>query len=162
MKNEDIMNLAISVADDTMTKGYGGPFGAVITDTEGNIVATGSNHVIRNNDPTAHGEIVCIRNACAKLGTYDLSNYILYTTAYPCPMCLSAIIWANIKTVYYGCSATDTSDIGFRDDFIYEYIKNLNTKSNPVSSNVLQLNPCERDTCLKLFGKYQNMDKTIY
>ena len=161
MKNEDIMNLAISVANDTMTKGYGGPFGAVITDKEGNIVATGSNHVIKNNDPTAHGEIVCIRNACAKLGTYDLSNYILYTTAYPCPMCLSAIIWANIKTVYYGCSATDTSDIGFRDDFIYDYINNLQL-SNTEKSNIITFHNIERTNCLKLFGKYTKLNPTIY
>lgn len=162
MESTDIMNIAIATADETMSKGYGGPFGAVITDNEGNIVATGSNHVIKNNDPTAHGEVVCIRNACQKLNTYDLSGYILYTTAYPCPMCLGAIMWANVKTVYYGCTAEDTGNLGFKDDFMYEYIKNLNTKSNQVSSNMLQLNPCERDNCLKLFGKYQKMDKTIY
>ena len=118
--------------------------------------------VIKNNDPTAHGEVICIRNACQKLNTYDLSDYILYTTAYPCPMCLGAIMWANIKTVYYGCTAKDTGNLGFKDDFMYDYIKNLNAESNQVSSNVLQLNPCERDNCLKLFGKYQKMNKTIY
>ena len=162
MKNEDIMNLAISVADDTMTKGYGGPFGAAITDTEGNIVATGSNHVIRNNDPTAHGEIVCIRNACQKLNTYDLSDYILYTTAYPCPMCLSAIIWSNIKTVYYGNTQKDADDIGFRDDFIYKYLELLSNNDSS-ADDILKTIQMDREETIKTFESYKTkLDKTIY
>ena len=74
----------------------GGPFGAVIVDKSGNVIANGNNRVIKENDPTQHAEIVAIRNACKKLNTYDLSNYILYSSCEPCPMCLSAIIWSNI------------------------------------------------------------------
>ena len=157
MKNEDIMNLAISVADDTMTKGYGGPFGAAITDTEGNIVATGSNHVIRNNDPTAHGEIVCIRNACQKLNTYDLSDYILYTTAYPCPMCLSAIYWSGIKKIYYGNTRKDAADINFDDDFIYKEIP------LPMNERSVSMEQLDREEAIKAFKNWmEKSDKIEY
>ena len=101
----------------------GGPFGAVIVDQEGNIIANGNNRVIQEKDPTQHAEIVAIREACKKQNTYDLSNCILYSSCEPCPMCLSAIIWANIKTVFYGCTKEDAGKIGFRDDKIYEYLK---------------------------------------
>ena len=95
------MEKAKQNADNGIKNKEGGPFGAIITDKEGNIISNGNNKVIKNNDPTAHAEVVAIREACKKLNTYDLSNYILYTSCEPCPMCLSAIIWANIKEVYY-------------------------------------------------------------
>ena len=98
------MNKFMEIAKNNSIKGFkneeGGPFGAVIIDKDGDIVSEGNNKVLCNNDPTAHAEIVAIRTACEKLKTYDLSDYILYTSCEPCPMCLSAIIWANIKTVY--------------------------------------------------------------
>ena len=96
------MEKAKQNADNGIKNKEGGPFGAIITDKEGNIISNGNNKVIKNNDPTAHAEVVAIREACKRLNTYDLSNYILYTSCEPCPMCLSAIIWANIKEVYYG------------------------------------------------------------
>ena len=100
------MNKYMEIAKNKSIQGFknkeGGPFGAVIIDKEGNIIAEGNNRVLCSNDPTAHAEVVAIRTACEKLKTYDLSDYILYTSCEPCPMCLSAIIWANIKTVYYG------------------------------------------------------------
>ena len=100
------MNKYMKIAKENADKGIenkeGGPFGAVITDKEGNIISNGNNRVLKNNDPTAHAEVVAIREACKKLNTYDLSEYILYTSCEPCPMCFSAIIWANIKEVYYG------------------------------------------------------------
>lgn len=159
MEKLEIMNLAVNTAEDTMLQGYGGPFGAVITDGAGNIIATGSNSVIKDHDPTAHGEINAIRKAGQKLGTHDLSGCILYTTAYPCPMCLSAIMWANIKKVYYGCTAKDTENIGFRDDFMYNYIEN---KTYDNTNNILTLEPLGRENCLKLFDKYQKINPTIY
>lgn len=91
------MKLAKNEADNGIKNKEGGPFGAIIIDKKGNIIAEGNNKVIKNNDPTAHAEITAIREACKKLKTYDLSEYILYTSCEPCPMCLSAIIWANIK-----------------------------------------------------------------
>ena len=104
----------------------GGPFGAVITDKSGNIIAKAKNSVVEKHDPTAHAEIEVIRKACEKLKTHDLKDCILYTSCYPCPMCLSAIIWSNIKEVYYGNTKEDAENIGFRDNAIYEYINGKN------------------------------------
>ena len=113
----------------------GGPFGAAII-KDGEIISTAHNTVLESKDATAHAEINAIRKASQKLNTHDLSGCILYTSAEPCPMCLSAIIWANIKEVYYANTKKDADDIGFRDDMIYEYIKGNNKeilKVNPVS-----------------------------
>ena len=140
---------------DGMLKNDGGPFGAVITDMEGNIIATGHNQVFKNNDPTAHAEVMAIRNACQKLNTYDLSNYVLYTSCEPCPMCLSAIIWSNIKEVYYACTREDASEIGFRDDDIYEYLKG-NKK------DLITLKQLDREECIDIFEQYKKENKTIY
>ena len=109
------MNKYMKIAKEMSIKGLknneGGPFGAIITDKEGNIIAEGNNRVLCDLDPTAHAEICTIREACKKLKTYDLNNYILYTSCEPCPMCLSAIIWSNIKEVYYGCTKEDAGNI---------------------------------------------------
>ena len=149
------MEIAKNNAECGIDNHEGGPFGAVITDKSGNVISNGNNKVLKNNDPTAHAEIVAIREACKKLKTYDLSEYILYTSCEPCPMCLSAIIWANIKKVYYGCTKKDAADIGFRDDTIYEYLKGEN-------SNLISLNPLDRDECLKTFKKYTNNNGVLY
>ena len=100
---DEAMLRAIEQARSTMRQDVGGPFGAAIIDADGNIVCVASNSVLRDHDPTAHGEINAIRLAVKLLSTHDLSGCWLYTTAYPCPMCLAAIMWANIKTVVYGC-----------------------------------------------------------
>ena len=151
----NFMKIAKDCASHGMTKGEGGPFGAVITDKNGNIIAQGNNMVLANNDPTAHAEVTVIREACKKLGTYDLSGYILYTSCEPCPMCLSAIIWANIKTVYYGCTREDAGNIGFRDDAIYEYLEGKN-------KDLIDLKQLDRDDCIALFEEYKKDGKTIY
>ena len=122
----DIMELGIKEARKTMNEGFGGPFGAVIVDSNNNIIAVASNTVLKDNDPTAHAEINAIRKACKKLNTHDLTGYKIYATGYPCPMCLSAIIWSNIKEVYYGCTKEDAGNIGFRDDIIYKYLEGKN------------------------------------
>lgn len=132
-----------------------GPFGAVITDKNGNIIANGNNQVLIKTDPTAHAEIVAIRNACQKLNTYDLSDYILYTSCEPCPMCLSAIIWSNIKEVYYGCTRKDAGEIGFRDDFIYDYLEGNN-------KGIIKLEEIDRDECIKTFEEYKRKNGIIY
>lgn len=113
------MKLAINEANEGISKGHGGPFGAVIV-KDGQVISKGHNHVVSNNDPTCHGEIDAIRKACNKLGTFDLTGCEIYTTHYPCPMCACAIQWANIKTVYYGCTVENTAEIGFRDKEFYE------------------------------------------
>lgn len=132
----------------------GGPFGAVITDKMGNIIASSHNTVISSCDPTAHAEVNTIREACKKLGTHDLSECILYTSCYPCPMCLSAIIWANIKEVYYGNTKEDADKIGFRDDYIYNYLKNPN-------DDILKLIPASRNISIKTFDDYKDNYKKI-
>ncbi|WP_439426191.1 nucleoside deaminase [Oenococcus alcoholitolerans] len=115
------MDLAIERADENLLLKEGGPFGAVVVRNE-EIIAAAHNRVLIDRDPTAHAEIVAIRKACKVLGTHDLSGCRIYTNCYPCPMCLSAIIWANIKEVFYANSSEDASKIGFRDDSIYKFI----------------------------------------
>ena len=116
--HHDLMSKAVERAAKTMNQNIGGPFGALIIDKDGNILSISSNSVLKDHDPTAHAEINAIREATKKIGTHDLTGCTLYTTCYPCPMCLGAIIWSNIKKVYYGCTAKDADEIGFRDDFI--------------------------------------------
>lgn len=113
------MQQAIREASVGIGSNHGGPFGAVVV-KDGKIVGVGHNEVLKNQDPTCHGEIMAIRDACRNLGTWNLSDCELYTTAYPCPMCAGAIQWSNIKKVYYGCDLDDTSDIGFTDDQFYD------------------------------------------
>lgn len=149
------MKTAKENAENGIRNNEGGPFGAVIVDKEGNIIANGNNKVIKNNDPTAHAEIVAIREACKKLNTYDLSEYILYTSCEPCPMCLSAIIWANIKKVYFACTKDDAGSIGFRDDIIYDYLKGNNKE-------LIHLEQMDREECIKLFEEYRESGKVIY
>ncbi len=150
----DAMKLAIDKARFGMINNYGGPFGAVIV-KNGEVVAVCSNTVLRDNDPTAHAEINVIREASKKLMTYDLSDCILYATGYPCPMCLSAIVWANIHEVYYGTDLDEASKIGFRDDFIYNYIRNNDYE-------VLSLKKMNEMDCIKLLEEYRNFNKKIY
>ena len=155
MNNKNVMELAIKEAEKTMNKDMGGPFGAAIV-KDGKVIAVASNTVLSDNDPTAHAEVNAIRKAGKKLKTHDLSGCTLYATGYPCPMCLSAIIWANIKEVYYGTDLEDAEEIGFRDDFIYDFIKDSSEKG------VLKIKNVSRRECLKLFEEYQEEEKEIY
>lgn len=152
-----ILQAAINQARQTMNQNIGGPFGAAVINDKGEILAVTSNSVLRDNDPTAHAEVNAIRAACRQIGSYDLSGCVLYTTAYPCPMCLSAIIWANIKKVYFGCRPQDAEAIGFRDDFIYRFIE-----KKCADQDILDLAELDRAECLELFNEYQQMNKTIY
>ena len=156
------MNAFMKVADDlaldNLHTNAGGPFGAVIV-KDNQIIGKGSNHVLKDNDPTAHAEVTAIRDACRFLNTYDLSGCVLYTTCFPCPMCISAIIWANIQNVYYGNTREDADNIGFKDDIIYN---NINSLLNNTSS-LLQLNQIDRNETIKTFQKFaEKEDKTIY
>lgn len=112
------MRRAIELAEQGMTAGDGGPFGAVVV-RDGKIVGQGWNRVLADGDPTAHGEIMAIRDACRQLGTYCLEGCDLYTTGEPCPMCMGAVYWARIDRVYYGFSVAEAADIGFADAAIY-------------------------------------------
>lgn len=153
------MNKFMKIAKETAEKGIknneGGPFGAVVVDESGKIIGKGNNKVIINNDPTAHAEVMAIREACKNLDTYDLTGCEIYTSCEPCPMCLSAVIWANIKTIYYGCTKKDAGEIGFRDDMIYEYLKGE-------KKDLLNLEQIDREECIKIFEEYKTKNGIIY
>ena len=153
----DFMKVAKELADENLKTNAGGPFGACVV-KDNRIIGKGSNHVLCNNDPTAHAEVMAIRDACKNLNSYDLSGCELYTSCYPCPMCLSAIIWSNIKKVYFGNTYHDAANIGFRDKEIYNYIKD--SKNN---CNILELENIDRDETIKSFEDFiKKSDKTLY
>ena len=149
------MELAINEAEIGINNSHGGPFGSVVV-KNGEIVGRGHNQVLLNNDPTCHGEMQAIRNACTNLNTFDLTGCELYTTGEPCPMCLAGCLWANIDKVYYGCTIEDNEKIGFRDKKFDEL---LGGRTN-LKDYLVMLN---RDECLNLFEKYLSIeDKKNY
>ena len=152
--------MAIELSKKNLKSNHGGPFGAVVV-KNGKVIGRASNAVLKSKDPTAHAEIMAIRDACKKIKSYDLSGCELYTSCYPCPMCLAAIIWSNIKMVYYGNTKIDAANIGFRDDFIYEYFKTLsNSKQN---TKILKLKPLNHKEAKLVFDDFKNQrNKTIY
>ncbi len=149
------MEIAIKEAKKGIENGDGGPFGCVIV-KDNKIVGKGHNRVVLKHDATCHGEMEAIRNASKNLNTFDLSGCELYTTGEPCPMCLSACLWANIEKVYYGCTIVDNENIGFRDN----KFDNLMGGRKKLKSYLTQI---DRDECLKLFEYYNNLtNKTNY
>ncbi|MEK7256351.1 MAG: nucleoside deaminase, partial [Bacteroidota bacterium] len=118
MEHQKFMQQAIRLAFEGMRNGEGGPFGAVVV-RNGEIIGKGNNQVAASNDPTAHAEIVAIRDACRRLGHFQLDDCILYTSCEPCPMCLGAIYWARPKQIFFACTREDAAAIAFDDDFIY-------------------------------------------
>lgn len=141
------MDMAIEEAIKGTKNEEGGPFGAVIIGPDGTIVSRGHNQVLATNDPTAHAEIVAIRNACQNLNTKDLKDCTIYSTCEPCPMCLSAIIWSNIKTVYYGSNRKDAKVAGFKDEDIYDFLSGKN--------DLLKKIELENKSCKELFINYK-------
>ncbi len=139
----EFMRIAAEEAREGIYAGHGGPFGCVIV-KNGAIIGKGHNEVIKQNDPTCHGEMMAIRSACRNTGSFDLSGCELYTTAEPCPMCFGAIMWANIGRVYYGCTVTDTAGIGFRDEQFY------NTSRDDMTET-------DRQECLEIFEEYKQL-----
>ncbi len=149
----EFMKEAILEARQGINEGHGGPFGSVIV-KDGKIVGRGHNQVIKNQDPTCHGEMMAIHDACKNLKTFDLKGCTLYTTGEPCPMCLCAIMWANIDKVYYGCNIEDTEVIGFRDAKFYEMSKPENRKNMIVEM--------DRADCLKVYEEYMKLEHKEY
>lgn len=144
------MQMAIEEARLGINSGHGGPFGCVIV-KNGKVIGRGHNKVLLLNDPTSHGEVTAIRDACKNINSFDLSGSELYTTGYPCPMCMGAILWANIEKIYYGCNTTDTEIIGFRDKKFYE------------DDHEKMLVELDRNECLKLYEEYNKIEnKTNY
>ncbi len=138
--------MAIDEAMSGITSGDGGPFGSVVV-KEGIVIGRGHNRVLGNNDPTAHGEVEAIRDACHRLGTHDLTGCDVYTTGEPCHMCLCACMWANIKRIYYGCTIKDNAIIGFRDDAFND----LFSGRDKLPEFLVE---CDREACLDLFDEY--------
>lgn len=153
--HSEFMRRAIELSNISVDLG-GGPFGAVVV-CNGKIIGEGHNQVTLHNDPTAHAEVVAIRNAAQALGTFDLSQCVVYTSCEPCPMCLSAMYWARIGTFYFGNTKTDADAIGFSDAFIYEELKK-SFEERQLSAKQLM-----HAEALKVFQKWSlKTDKTEY
>jgi len=154
-QDKQYMREAIRLADESVERG-GGPFGAIIV-KDGEVIAGSSNSVTIDNDPTAHAEINTIRQACRKLGTFDLSGATIYTSCEPCPMCLGAIYWAHISRIFYGNNRRDARDIDFADDFIYKELdRSLPERTVPII-------PLLRDEALHTFQMWKaKEDKKEY
>ena len=144
---DQFMKIAIAEARKGIKHGHGGPFGAVIV-KNGEVIGKGHNEVIKQQNPTCHREMMAIKNACKKLGTFDLSGCEIYTTGYPCPMCMGAILWSNMTKVYYGCNVDDTEKIGFRDKVFYEFEEHKDE----------MLVEVDRKACLRLYNQYLQID----
>ncbi|HKL59641.1 MAG TPA: nucleoside deaminase [Sphaerochaeta sp.] len=149
MQTQELLVKAAEAARQTVNSSLEGPFGAAVVDESG-AVFLGSNTEISSNDPTAHAEINAIRKACAEKQTHDLSGCTLYSTCYPCPMCLSACIWAHIKEVHYGCTLEDAKKYGFDDIFIYDFIAEGCT-----DDEVLILHAEDKEACVALFEHHK-------
>ncbi len=150
------MRRAIGLAQEGIDSNSGGPFGAVVV-KNGEIIGEGCNRVTSTNDPTAHAEVVAIRNACQKLGSFQLDDCVLYTSCEPCPMCLGAIYWARPAKIFYAATRIDAANIGFDDQFIYEEIERETGERHIKTVNLL------REEGLKVFQNWENKtDKTEY
>src|ERR1700756_2826268 len=155
MKNA-FMREAIGISLQKMRRNKGGPFGAVVV-RKGKIIGKGWNAVTSTNDPTAHAEVVAIRDACRRLKTFQLDDCELYTSCEPCPMCLSAMYWARLKKVYYANTRKDAADIDFDDDFIYTEV------SRPIAKRKLAMKQMMRAEAMAAFDEWKNKaDKVKY
>jgi len=154
--NPEFMRRAIELATENVTSGRGGPFGAVVV-KDGKVIATGANQVTTINDPTAHAEVVALRNACQELGTFKLDGCELYTSCEPCPMCLAAIYWARCSAIYFGASAADATNAGFDDQFLYDELK------KPMSGRTMPMaNLCEQEAQKAFAAWNASTDKVEY
>ncbi len=150
------MQRAIDLAEKGINSNSGGPFGAVVVKDD-KIIAEGFNKVTSTNDPTAHAEIVAIKEACKKLDSFQLDDCIIYTSCEPCPMCLGAIYWARPKQVFYACNRDDAAMIDFDDQFIYDELK------KQISHRQIDFKSLMRLDALKIFKKWnEKIDKIEY
>jgi len=151
---EEFMKEAIRLAVMNMENGHGGPFGCVIV-KNGEVIASAFNEVLKNNDPTAHAEILAIRRACEKLNTYQLDGCEVYTSCEPCPMCLGAIYWSRPSKVYFAASRIDAAEAGFDDNHIYDQL-NL-----PLPNRVIPFEQIMQQEVKKVFNKWVEMKLNI-
>jgi tRNA(Arg) A34 adenosine deaminase TadA len=155
-RDKEFMRRAIALAQNGINSNAGGPFGAIVV-RDGEIIGEGCNQVTSTNDPTAHAEVVAIRKACEKIGSFQLENCIIYTSCEPCPMCLGAIYWARPAKVFFGATREDAAQIGFDDQFIYEEIEKNHEHRQMKLDNFL------REEALVVFQNWASKaDKTEY
>jgi len=148
------MRDAIELSLRNIREGKGGPFAALIV-RETTVIARGTNLVTSTNDPTAHAEIVAIREACRVLGTFQLTDCVLYTSCEPCPMCLGAIYWARPKAVYFANTRSDAASIGFDDEFLYHEL------TVPFSRRKIPISQVLRDEALEVFREWERMENKV-
>lgn len=155
-KDLEFIKQAIALSETHMLKGEGGPFGAIIV-KDGEVIGQGWNQVTSSNDPTAHAEVVAIRNACKNLSDFQLEGASIYTSCEPCPMCLAAIYWARIERIVYANNRNDAANIGFDDEFLYEEIK------QSIENRKIPMEELARQEGLKVFKKWdEKEDKIAY
>ena len=156
MTDKDFMKEAIRLSIEGMRSGKGGPFGAIVV-KDGQIIGRGNNQVASTHDPTAHAEVVAIREACQSLGHFQLDGCVLYTSCEPCPMCLGAIYWARPEKIFYACTKADAAAIDFDDDFIYKELE------LPLSDRKIPAQQLLREEGLKAFDEWRDKeDKVVY
>ena len=146
-QHEDFLRQAARLALEAVEQGTGGPFGALVV-REGRVIGAGANAVTSTNDPTAHAEIVAIREACRALSTFSLAGCTLYASCEPCPMCLSALYWARLDTVFYAATREDAARAGFDDAFLYREV------ARPVGERALPMTCLPSDEALAAFGRW--------
>ncbi len=154
MNPADFMRRAVEISRTQMEANKGGPFGAVIV-RDGEIIAEGFNMVTSANDPTAHAEVMAIRNACEEAGDFSLQGCEIYTSCEPCPMCLSAIFWARIRKIYYANSRHDAADIGFDDAALYDEV------TRPLETRRVPIVQMKDDEAVRVFGDWMNKEDRI-
>jgi guanine deaminase len=155
-EHKKYLDEAFAEAFNGVKSNLGGPFGAVVV-LDGKVIGKGCNHVLGDNDPTAHAEIVAIREACKNIKNFDLTGAIIYSTCEPCPMCLSAIYWANIQVLYFCSTRHQAEEIGFKDNHIYNDLnREIGERSIPTSK-------LEHPMAKVLFSEWmEKVDKTPY
>ncbi len=153
-QHEKFMQMAIDLAMDGMSNNIGGPFGCIIV-KDGKVVGKGCNSVATTNDPTAHAEVMAIRDACKNLNNFQLDGCFVYTSCEPCPMCLGAIYWARPAKVYYGCTRHDAAAFQFDDYFIYKEI------DLPFNDRTIPLYQCNRKEAFKVFKTWRQKEGKI-
>ncbi|WP_113925977.1 nucleoside deaminase [Cognataquiflexum aquatile] len=154
--HEKFMKMAIDLSRSGMVQGKGGPFGCVIV-KDGKVVGQGCNSVLDTNDPTAHAEVVAIRDACKNLGSFQLEGCYLYTSCEPCPMCLGAIYWARPERVFFANTKKDAAAIGFDDQFIYEELE------LPLNKRKIPFSQLSKEAAKKVFKEWELLDnKSLY
>ena len=154
--NNRFMARAIQLSIEGVRSGCGGPFGALIV-RNGEILSEAVNQVTSTNDPTAHAEVLAIRRACEKLGTFELRDCVLYTSCEPCPMCLGAVYWARLSHIYFGNTAGEAAKIGFDDSFLYKEIQRPHSRRRIPTTQMM------RDEALEGFRVWsEKPDKIPY